>query len=195
MHVRYNAPVTLTFTLLAAIVLVLSQTIAPGIILSLFSTPVPFRTNVFVDYVRLFTHVLGHANIQHFISNFTMILLLGPILESVYGSSFLLLSILITALATGLSNALLFPNVALLGGSGVVFMMIMLASITNFSKGEVPLTFILVMIVYLGGQVWDALTRQDNISQFSHIIGGLVGSVLGFYRKNKCEVPYVYAEG
>ena len=95
----------------------------------------------------------------------------------------MLLSILITALATGLSNALLFPNVALLGGSGVVFMMIMLASITNFSKGEVPLTFILVMIVYLGGQVWDALTRQDNISQFSHIIGGLVGSVLGFYRK------------
>jgi len=183
MRIRYNAPVTLTFTLLAAVVLVLSQTIAPNIIPSLFSTPAPFRTNVFVDYLKLFTHVLGHENIQHFIGNFTMILLLGPILESVYGSSFLLLSILITALATGLSNALLFPNVVLLGASGVVFMMIMLASITNFSKGEVPLTFILVMIVYLGGQVWDALTKQDNISQFSHIIGGLVGSVLGFYRK------------
>jgi membrane associated rhomboid family serine protease len=183
MRIRYNAPVTLTFTLFAAVVLVVSQTIAPGIILSFFSTPVPFRTNVFVDYVRLFTHVLGHENIQHFIGNFTMILLLGPILESVYGSGFLFLSILITALATGLSNALLFPNVVLLGASGVVFMMIMLASITNFSKGEVPLTFILVMIVYLGGQVWDALTKQDNISQFSHIIGGLVGSILGFYRK------------
>ncbi len=127
--------------------------------------------------------MLGHQSIQHFIGNFTMILLLGPILESVYGSGFLLLSILITALATGLSNAFLFPNVVLLGASGVVFMMIMLASITNFSKGEVPLTFILVMIVYLGGQVWDALTKQDNISQFSHIIGGLVGSILGFYRK------------
>ncbi len=183
MRIRYNAPVTLTFTLFAAAVLVVSQTIVPGIILSFFSTPVPFRTNAFVDYVRLFTHVLGHENIQHFIGNFTMILLLGPILESVYGSGFLLLSILITALATGLANALLFPNVVLLGASGVVFMMIMLASITNFSKGEVPLTFILVMIVYLGGQVWDALTKQDNISQFSHIIGGLVGSILGFYRK------------
>jgi membrane associated rhomboid family serine protease len=183
MRIRYNAPVTLTFTLLAAIVLILSQTIAPNIILSFFSTPAPFRTNVFIDYIKLFTHVLGHENIQHFISNFTMILLLGPILESVYGSGFLLLSILITALATGLSNALLFPHVVLLGASGVVFMMIMLASITNFSKGEVPLTFILIMIVYLGGQVWDALTKQDNISQFSHIIGGLVGSALGFYHK------------
>ena len=183
MRIRYNAPVTLTFTLLAAIVLILSQTIAPNIILSFFSTPAPFRTNVFIDYIKLFTHVLGHENIQHFISNFTMILLLGPILESVYGSGFLLLSILITALATGLSNALLFPHVVLLGASGVVFMMIMLSSITNFSKGEVPLTFILIMIVYPGGQVWDALTKQDNISQFSHIIGGLVGSALGFYHK------------
>jgi len=75
MRIRYNAPVTLTFTLFAAVVLVVSQTIAPGIILSFFSTPVPFRTNVFVDYVRRFTHVLGHENIQHFIGNFTMILL------------------------------------------------------------------------------------------------------------------------
>lgn len=183
MHIRYNAPVTLTFTILAAIVLVLSQTIAPGILQSLFSTPAPFRTNVFIDYVKLFTHVLGHENIQHFIGNFTMILLLGPILESVYGSAFILLSILITALATGLSNTLLFPNVILLGASGIVFMMIMLSSITNFQKGEVPLTFILIMIIYLGGQVWDALTKQDNISQFSHIIGGLVGSILGFNRK------------
>ncbi len=183
MHIRYNAPITLTFTLAAGIVLVLSQTIAPGIIQSLFSTPAPFRTNVFVDYVKLFTHVLGHENIQHYIGNFTMILLLGPILENVYGSGFILLSILITAVATGLSNALLFPNVVLLGASGIVFMMIMLSSITNFQKGEVPLTFILVMIIYLGGQVWDALTKQDNISQFSHIIGGLVGSVLGFNHK------------
>jgi membrane associated rhomboid family serine protease len=183
MRIRYNAPVTLTFTLLAAIVLILSQTIAPSLIPAVFSTPAPFHSNSFIDYIKLFTHVLGHANIQHFIGNFTMILLLGPILESVYGSGFLLLSILITALATGLSNTILFPNVVLLGASGVVFMMIMLASITNFSKGEIPLTFILIMIVYLGGQVWDALTKQDNISQFSHIIGGLVGSFLGFYRK------------
>jgi hypothetical protein len=36
--------------------------------------------------------------------------------------------------------------------------------------------------VYLGGQVWDALAKQDNISQFAHIAGGLAGSVMGFFR-------------
>ncbi|HBE46910.1 MAG TPA: rhomboid family intramembrane serine protease, partial [Spirochaetaceae bacterium] len=47
MRIRYNAPVTLTFTLLAAIVLVLSQTIAPSLIPAVFSTPAPFHSNAF----------------------------------------------------------------------------------------------------------------------------------------------------
>lgn len=182
MRIRYNAPVTLTFTFLSALVLGLSLTVYPSLTAQWFSTPAPFRPTVFGDYVRLFTHVLGHVSVQHYMNNFTMILLLGPILEATYGSQFLLLSILITALSTGLLNVLLFPGTVLLGASGVVFMMIVLASITNFKKGEIPLTFILVMIVYVGGQVWDALSKQDNISQLSHVMGGLVGSCMGFFR-------------
>jgi membrane associated rhomboid family serine protease len=182
LKIRYNAPVTLTFTFLAAVVLILTSTILPGLTTQWFSTPAPFRTNVFGDYVKLFSYIFGHASIQHYMGNFTMILLLGPILEMAYGSGFLFLSILITAATTGLLNVLLFPNTVLLGASGIVFMMIILASITNFNKGEIPLTFILVMIVYVGGQVWDALAKQDNISQFAHIAGGLVGSLLGFFR-------------
>jgi len=182
MRIRYNAPVTLTFTFLSALVLGLSLTVYPSLTAQWFSTPAPFRPNVIGDYVKLFTHVLGHVSVQHYMNNFTMILLLGPILEATYGSQFLLLSIVITALSTGLLNVLLFPGTVLLGASGVVFMMIVLASITNFKKGEIPLTFILVMIVYVGGQVWDALSKQDNISQLSHIMGGLVGSCMGFFR-------------
>ena len=182
MRIRYNAPVTLTFTFASAIVLILSTTLLPGLTQQWFSTPAPFRTNVLGDYVKLVSYIFGHASVQHYMGNFTMILLLGPILEMAYGSGFLLLSILVTAVATGLLNVLLFPGTMLLGASGIVFMMIILASITNFNKGEIPLTFILVMIVYLGGQVWDALAKQDNVSQFAHIAGGLVGSLLGFFR-------------
>ena len=182
MRIRYNAPVTLTFTFISAIVLILSITIMPSLTAQWFSTPAPFRTNVFADYIKLFTYIFGHASVQHYMGNFTMILLLGPILELAYGSGFVLLSIVITAATTGLLNVLIFPNTVLLGASGIVFMMIILSSITNYNKGEIPLTFILVMIVYLGGQVWDALAKQDNISQFAHIAGGLVGSFMGFFR-------------
>lgn len=182
MKIRYNAPVTLTFTFASGIVLLLTSTFLPDLTSQWFATPSPFRTESFGDYFRLFTYILGHASVQHYMGNFMMILLLGPILEMAYGSGFVLLSILITALATGVLNIFFFPATMLLGASGIVFMMIILASITNFNKGEIPLTFILVMIVYVGGQVWDALAAQDNISQFAHIAGGFVGSFLGFFR-------------
>ena len=43
-----------------------------------------------------------------------------------------------------------------------------------------PNTLILVVVLYLGGEVVDAVTAQDSVSQLSHIVGGLCGAVLGF---------------
>ncbi len=187
MKIKYNAPTTLSFTLLSALVLTLSSTLLPSLTQEWFSTPAPFSASSFRDYVKLFTHVLGHASIDHFISNFSFILLLGPILEVTYGSLGILLMVLVTALATGLLNVLVFPGVVLIGASGIVFMMILLSSFTNFKKGEIPLTFILVMVVYLGREIWAAIAGKDNISQFAHIIGGMVGSFFGFIRPAKRE--------
>jgi membrane associated rhomboid family serine protease len=101
-------------------------------------------------------------------------------LEDRYGSKTLLLMMFITALVTGILNALLF-NHYLLGASGIVFMMILLSSFTNFSQGEIPLTFILVLILYLGVQIFSNQS-EENISHFAHFIGGLCGSFFGFFR-------------
>jgi len=180
MRIRYNAPVTLTFTFASAAVLILSGTILPGLTQSWFSTPSPFHVSAIKDYIKLFTHVLGHANLDHFISNFSFILLIGPILEATYGSWLLLLMMAVTALVTGVLNLIFFPHTILLGASGIVFMMILLASFTNFGKGEIPLTFILIMILYLGREVYNSIAGSDNVSQFAHILGGLVGSFFGF---------------
>ncbi len=182
MRIKYNAPVTLTYTFMSAIVLGLSVTFLPSLTALWFSTPAPFRSNAIGDYLKLFTHVIGHASIEHYISNFTMVLLLGPILENSYGSIRLMLMMLVTAFVTGGLNVLLFPNTVLMGASGIVFLMIMLSSITNYRKGEVPLTFILVLIVFLGGEVWKGVAVKDNVSQFTHILGGLVGSFFGFLK-------------
>jgi membrane associated rhomboid family serine protease len=130
--------------------------------------------------VVLFTHVIGHANWNHLISNFAFILLIGPMLESIYGSLSLLLMIAVTALVTGVLNILFFPT-ALLGASGVVFMMILLASFTNFNKGEIPLTFILVLVLYLGRELFNSFS-SNNISEFAHIVGGFCVSLFGFFK-------------
>jgi membrane associated rhomboid family serine protease len=142
-----------------------------------------FNAGSFRNWVTLFTHIMGHANWTHLIGNFTLILLIGPMLEEMYGSTDLLIMIIITALVTGVLNVLLFRS-ALLGASGVVFMMILLSSFTNFSRGEIPFTFILVLILYMGVQIIDSF-NSDNISHFAHIIGGLCGSVFGFLRPEK----------
>jgi membrane associated rhomboid family serine protease len=114
-----------------------------------------------------------------------LILLIGPILEETYGSASLLVMICITARVTGALNVIFFTT-GLLGASGVVFMMILLASFTNFNKGEVPLTFILVLILYLGKELFSSFTggsdTGENIAHFAHIAGGFIGSLFGFLR-------------
>jgi membrane associated rhomboid family serine protease len=182
MRIKYNAPTVLTFTLLCTLVLVLSQTLFPNLIINWFMVPGrgSFHANSFRNWVTILTHVAGHANWSHLIGNFTLILLIGPMLEESYGSTALLVMIITTALATGILNIFLFKS-SLMGASGVVFMMILLSSFTNFSRGEIPLTFILVLILYMGVQFIDSF-NSDIISQFAHIIGGLCGSFFGFTR-------------
>ena len=66
----------------------------------------------------------------------------------------------------------------------LVFAFILLTSFTSFKQGEIPLTFILVAIIFLGQQIYEGLFLQDNISNLSYVLGGIIGSVVG-YRLNK----------
>src|SRR5215207_7387939 len=99
LRLRYNAPVVLTFALLATGVTLLSTFVGRGV-LDYFSAPAHVEfTNVFF-YLRLFTHVLGHDGWEHLLSNLAIILLLGPLLEEKYGAGELLEMIAITAFVT-----------------------------------------------------------------------------------------------
>lgn len=180
MRITYNAPVTLSFALIASFVLLVDSLTGVGLTEGLFAVGGSMSLVNPLDYVRLVTHVIGHASWAHLVSNFAFILLLGPILEEKYGSASLLLMMMITAIVTGVLNVLLFST-GLLGASGIVFMMILLGSFTNFRKGEIPLTFILVVVLYLAREVVTAF-QADTISQFAHIAGGLCGSLFGFLR-------------
>lgn len=177
--INYNSPVILSFTLLSFISLII------GYLTGFKSTEFLFMNYMsnFSDplfYIRLFTHILGHANYPHFINNFLLILILGPMLEEKYGSKNLLIMIIFTAFLTALIN-LVFFNKALLGASGIVFMMILLSSFTNIQKDSIPLTFLLVFALYIGQEIFLGLFKNDQIAQFAHIAGGLCGSFFGYY--------------
>lgn len=176
---HYNSPVVLTFVLLSALALLLNNWTNGYTNRYVFSV---YRSS-FLDpltYIRLFGHVLGHVNRVHFTNNIIVLLLVGPMLEEKYGSRLMLRMILITAFITGIINNIFFPHTALIGASGVVFMMILLASMASAKEGSIPLTLLVTLIVYLGQEIMDGLFTVDNISHISHIIGGLCGVAFGY---------------
>lgn len=174
LRITYNAPVVLTFTIAAVAVFLLCQ-LAPSLQLWFSAWPHLIDAR---SYVGLVTHILGHASWEHLIGNFMLILLIGPILEERHGSVPLLLMILLTAVVTGLANLALSQHL-LVGASGVAFMMILLASMANMRGGEIPLTFIAIALIYLGGEVVHSF-RSDGISHLAHLVGGAAGAAFGF---------------
>ncbi len=185
MKISYNAPVALTFALISLLALVANYFTNGWVNANLCSV---YRCSLLADplgFFRFFGHVLGHSGYAHYIGNMVLILVLGPNLEDRFGSWNVLWAILFTALVSGLVQFIFFPGTALLGASGIVFMMILLSSFGGVKNGTIPTTLILVAIFYLGGELWDAIFVRDNISQLTHIIGGLCGTVLGFALSGK----------
>ncbi len=178
MRIRYNSPAILTYSLLSFLLLLTSE-ITNGEILRSFTLYSPMDFSDPLNYWRLFSYSLGHQDWSHFIGNFSLILVLGPTLEERYGSYHLLFIILLTSLITGVLHILFFPASGIMGASGIVFLFIILISFTNTHKGEIPLTFIVVFILFLTKEFLDTF-KNDQISQLAHILGGVLGSILGF---------------
>jgi len=178
MKIRYNAPVTLTFCLLATIEQVLAATVWPDITRHLFTTVPHMSLAVPANWLRLCSYVIGHASWHHLVANVTVLLLLGPMLEEKYGSRAILGMMVVAAFLTGLLHALFMPS-GLLGASGLAFMFIVLASIADLREGEIPLSFIVIVALFMGRELWDGM-GQDHISQMAHLVGGVFGAVFGF---------------
>lgn len=177
MKIKYNAPVVLTYALISLACLMLPVARTLGLNLS-SPSGLAFSSPEF--YLRLITHVFAHVNWTHFMGNMMVILLVGPLLEEKYRSWKLLEMMLVTAVVTALVNAALFST-HLVGGSGLAFMMVLLSSFSNFRARELPLTFILVAVMFIGSEMANIL-ESDHISQFSHLAGGLMGAAYGFIR-------------
>lgn len=176
---QYNSPVILSFFFLSLASLALGYMTGGVTTAALFSVYRSPLTSP-LTYVRFFGHVLGHAGAEHFLGNMLLLLVVGPPIEEKYGSRMLLEAITLTALVSGLLQFVLFPGSALLGASGIVFMLIMLSSLAGMKEGKIPLTLILVGVLYLGQEVHSMLFVRDSVANLMHIVGGVCGTVFGF---------------
>ena len=179
LKISYNAPVTLCIVGISLVATVLGLVTGGAILQVLFMT---YRSPIYypTTWIRAFAHIFGHADFAHYVGNMSYILLLGPMLEEKYTSKTLAGVVAVTALATSLVNFIVFPHSALCGASGVVFAFILLSSFTGFKEGEIPITFILVAVFFIGQQIFEGIAVRDNISNTAHIVGGIVGGFLGY---------------
>lgn len=174
-----NAPVVIGFVGISLLAMLLDG-VTRGVSNQMFFITYHSSLESPITYLRFFTHVFGHVGWEHFMGNMSYILLLGPMLEEKYTSGVLAGVIMMTAFVTGIINYLCFPDTALCGASGVVFAFIVMSSFTSFKEGEIPLTFILVAIFFVGKEVIQGIFVTDNISNMAHIVGGVLGGLLGY---------------
>jgi GlpG protein len=179
MKITFNAPFTLTFTLASVLVFFLFQ--HHGLPPRMCILEGTFQPAKWEWYVSLVGYTLGHGNLQHLLGNFSIILLLGPILEEHYGTKRVLYMVSLTGLITAAIH-ILFWDYSLIGASGIVFMFIVLSSLLHIKGREIPITFILIVLLFLGQEIFSSF-KDDNISQFAHITGGVIGMFFGYFHK------------
>ena len=178
-YLSYNSVIILSFFFISLFALILNYLTKGKSNILLFSS---YRSSIFnpLTYLRLITHIFGHASWSHFMNNFLYILLIGPMIEEKYGSINLIIMILSTAVITGILNTL-FSKKRILGASGIVFMLIILSSFVNITTGKIPVTLILICIFYVVNEIISGIFKKDEISHIGHLIGAVCGFVFGFY--------------
>jgi membrane associated rhomboid family serine protease len=182
--IRYNAPVVLTFSLLCTTVYILNYIFGgdvsenPNGLIGQFFVLKNWEWYDWRNYIRIFSYTMGHANTEHIVGNMSIFLLIAPIMEEKYGSKNILGIMITTAVVTAFFQLLIFDS-SLLGASGLVFMFIVLVSFADARDGTIPLTFILVVIFFIGKEVMNSL-GDNNVSEYAHIAGGISGGVFGF---------------
>lgn len=179
MSIQYNSVLILTYFFISLGALLLNYISKGKSNELLFSS---YRNNPLspLTYIRLITHSIGHSNWTHFMNNFMIILLVGPMIEEKYGTIVLLEMMLIASLIIGLIN-IIFSKKAILGASGIVYMLITLSSSVNMVNNKLPLTLILICLFYVVNEIFNSLFKHDNVSHISHFLGALIGIYFIFY--------------
>lgn len=189
-YFSYNSVVILSFFFISFVAFILNFLTKGKSNKILFSS---YRSSLLnpLTYVRLVSHIFGHASWSHFMNNFLYILLIGPMIEEKYGSINLIIMISLTAVITGILNTL-FSKKRILGASGIVFMLIILSSFVNITSGKIPITLILICLFYVVNEIISGIFKKDDISHIGHLIGAVCGFVFGFYNSYNLLCHFFY---
>ena len=184
----YDTPATLTFAficigLFAADTLIFKNQLAANYLSSPTTAggKLAFMASNPLSYVRLITYAFGATSSSVLICNMIFILLLGPAMEERYGTVVIAIMTIVSILFSGVLNAC-FSKTSLTGCTAVIFIMIFLNSFVSLSKKKIPLSFVVVFILFVC-----SITFEGGIKIIINIAGGLCGSLFAFLTSPKAK--------
>lgn len=205
LSVSYDAPITLSFIFISTILFVLNKYVFKDLLaqkaLICFGTAgnASFDYSSPLSYIRIIAHIFYAASWNQLLTNATFILLLGPVLEERYGSIVIGLTFFLSSLVSGVLAT--FSTTTLSGPSGIIFMLILLNTITSLEKKNLSLSSILIFVLYAAFTLYEGFQNnasmfsgnpfiifcKSNISTLMNLIAGLVGSLAGFLTAPKAS--------
>ena len=200
LKVSYDAPVTLSFVIICAVLFLLNCFVIKNDVLEkILASPttqagtLPFIVKQPLSYVRLLVYIFGAGSGAGslLITNLILIMLLGPAMEERYGSVIIGIMIFVSALFAGVLNAC-FCAESLIGAVPVVCMMIFLNAFMSFSKKTFPLSFAAVIVLFVFLEIFSG---AGAVKIIICIAGGLCGSLFAFLTSPKVKAAKKEAGG
>lgn len=193
----YDAPVTVTFSFICILIYILDAFLLKDFLANtILSAPtvgdgiLPFSFSQVLSYPRLILYVFSSSSLTLLLINLIFILLLGPSIEEQYGSVVIGIMIAVSALFSGVLNAC-FNKEVLQGATAIVFMMIFLNGFMAFSKRKFPISFIVVLGLFITLE-WVEHKSTGVIWVIINMAGGLCGSLLAFLTSPKARADNRY---
>lgn len=195
---KINAPVIVVIATISILAMIFDTFIIKGKVISnAFTCHASKASGSFsafnfksaADYARMIFYIFGNNSWYSLFSGTIILILLGANLEERYGSRILLLMISTSCLVTGVLTACI-STVPVTGADGIIFTMLFLASISEISKKEIPLTWLMILVLFISFKLYSTADFyhlkkfsqiiDKNICVFIQLIGGICGSLFGF---------------
>lgn len=130
----------------------------------------------------------AHASLAHLTGNISLILLLAPLIEGRLGPHRFVALLLFTTFVGGVANALFSSN-AIVGASGIVFMLIILTPLAHIGNdagqgNQLPVSCVMLFLLHTGKEL-SLIFADDGVSHLGHIVGGTFGALVGLALRSR----------
>lgn len=143
--------------------------------------------------IGIVTAPLIHSDIQHLLANSVPILILGTGLFYFYNK----IALKVFLMSYVIANIWIWFGARQayhIGASGVVYSLAAFLFFSGVIRRNVRLMSISLLVVFLyGSMIWGVLPIQPHVSWESHLMGGIAGTVLAFYYRDKGPRRKIYS--